>query len=411
MGRMVKELNYKHTLYASYTGFITQAIVNNLAPLLFLTFQNTFSISLAQIGLLVSINFCVQMVVDFLATRFVDRLGYRVCIVTAHILAAAGVAGLGIFPYLLPSAYAGLMLSVIIYGIGGGLIEVLISPIVEALPGEEKASAMSLLHSFYCWGHVGVVLLSTLFFVTAGIGHWYILPLLWAIVPLCNTFVFAKVPLCKLVEDQEKMSVKGLIGLKLFWMFILLMICSGAAEQAMVQWASLFAESGLGVSKTVGDLLGPCAFAVLMGLSRVFYGKFGSRIDLKRFIRLSSILCIGSYLLAALSPWPLLSLAGCALCGLSVGIMWPGTLSLSSRFCPQGGTAMFALLALAGDVGCALGPGLVGRISTAVEQGKAAWSQVLFPGQPLAEIGLKTGLTVAVIFPLVMFAVVWGVRK
>lgn len=382
------QLQYKHTRNACYLGYITQAIVNNLAPLLFVTFQKQFSISLDKIGLLISVNFAMQMLIDALAAKFVDKIGYRTCIVGAHIFCTVGLAGMGIFPFVFPSAYAGLIAAVLINAVGGGLIEVLVSPIVESLPGDEKASAMSLLHSFYCWGHVSVVLLSTVFFVSVGTEHWTILSALWAIVPLFNTFLFLNVPLNTIHSEEASLPIRKLFSMKLFWVFLLLMICAGASEQAMSQWTSLFAESGLQVSKTMGDLLGPCAFAVLMGVSRAFYGKFGAKLNLKRFIAGSGVLCIASYLFAAFSPMPLLSLVGCALCGLSVGILWPGTFSLSSAYCPQGGTALFALLALGGDVGCAAGPGLVGWVSS------------------LAGGELKWGLTAALVFPILLLLLI-----
>lgn len=397
---------YKHTLYASYLGYITQAIVNNLPPLLFIIFQKSLGISLGQLGFLVSLNFGVQMLVDLLSAKFAVRIGYRFCIVAAHICSTVGLLGLGIFPRVLSDPYAGLVLSMVISAVGGGLIEVLVSPIVQALPGEEKASAMSLLHSFYCWGHVTVVLLSTLYFVTVGLAHWYYLPILWALLPLFNTFLYAFSPIRSLDEDGEILPVRKLFSIKIFWIFLLLMICSAASEQAMAQWSSLFAESGLKVSKTLGDLLGPCSFAVCMGLTRVFYGKRGNRISLKKFLAFSSILCTASYLIATLSPFPLLSLAGCALCGLSVGIMWPGSFSLAAEYCPAGGTGMFAILALAGDIGCSLGPGLVGTISNAAVTGNLYLTKLLFGRLSPAEAGLKTGLITAVIFPLLMILLV-----
>ena len=397
------KLQYKHTVYASYLGYITQAIVNNLPPLLFITFQKTMGISLSELGFLVSLNFGVQMLVDLISAKFVDRIGYRICIVAAHICSTVGLVGLGLFPMLLPNPYLGLMIAVVINAIGGGLIEVLVSPIVQALPGDEKASAMSMLHSFYCWGHVTVVLLSTLYFVTIGLSRWYFLPLIWAVLPLFNTFFYAKVPLLTLTGEHSATPLRKLFSMKIFWLFLILMICSAASEQAMAQWAALFAESGLNVSKTMGDLLGPCAFAVCMGLSRTYYGKNGSRIDLKKFILASSILCMISYLLATLSPVPLLSLAGCALCGLSVGIMWPGSFSLAAEYCPAGGTGMFALLALAGDIGCSLGPGMVGVVSNSVASRSGSLSNLLFGNLTGTEAGLKTGLLCAILFPVLMF--------
>ena len=374
---------YRRTLYASYLGYITQAIINNLAPLLFVIFQDEFHISVAQIGFLVTYNFGVQILVDVLAARYAERLGYKPCIVAAHVLCAAGLVGLGVLPGLLPP-YAGLLLAVTVYAVGGGLIEVLISPIVQALPTDEKSSAMSLLHSFYCWGHAAVVILTTLFFWLVGTAHWRLLTALWAVLPAANAVLFVGCPVRVLSEDAGPMPVKQLLRMGMFWLFAILMVCSGAAEQAMSQWASYFAERGLRVSKSMGDLLGPCLFALLMGLSRLFYGIKGEKIPLERFIIFSGILCIASYLIAVLAPLPVLALVGCGLCGLSVGILWPGVFSLAAEYCPQGGTAMFALLALAGDVGCSSGPSLVG----AVAQG--------FHGQ------LKAGLLAAIVFPVVL---------
>ena len=380
--------SYKSTIYACYVGFITQAIVNNLGPLLFLTFQKQFAVSVEKIGFLITLNFGVQLLVDLLAAKYVDRIGYRPSMVFAHLTAAAGLVGMGVFPFIFPSAYMGLMAAVILNGIGGGLLEVLVSPIVEAAPSGEKEKAMSMLHSFYCFGHVSVVILSTIGFQLMGIENWRILPVIWAVIPFLNAFAFMKVPIRVLVEETERIPVKKLVTMRIFWLFVVLMLCAGASEQAMSQWASFFAESSLQVSKTMGDLLGPCAFAALMGLSRMFYGRFGERIKLEKFMAMSSLLCVASYLLAVFAPVPVVSLLGCALCGLSVGIMWPGTFSIAARDCKRGGTAMFAFLALAGDAGCMSGPGLVGVVA----EKAGSW-------------GLKGGLLAAIIFPVCIGAV------
>ena len=357
--------SYKHTIFAAYGGYITQAIINNFLPLLLLTFQTTWDIPLSKLTLLISINFGVQLTVDLICAKVADKLGYRPCIVTAHVLSAVGLAGLGIFPYLLPDPYVGILLSIIIYAIGGGITEVLISPIVEACPSDNKESAMELLHSFYCWGHVFVILASTAFFALAGIDNWRILAGLWAMVPLLNAIYFTLVPIRQLNEsvDGEQLPIPKLLRMPTFWLFIILMLCAGASEQAMSQWASAFAEAGLGVSKTVGDLAGPCMFAILMGLSRLVSSRLTLKYDQGKLMVGSCALCIFSYLLAALSPWPILSLVGCGLCGLSVGMMWPGTFSLASVACRGGGTALFAFLALAGDLGCMSGPAVVGLLS------------------------------------------------
>lgn len=352
--------NYQKTLRACYLGFITQAIAANFVPLLFLTFHNDYRIPLGRIALIPTAFFLTQLVVDVLCARFVDAIGYRRAIVASEVASALGLIALAFVPDLCPNPFAGILCCVVMYAIGSGLIEVLCSPIVEACPFDHKESVMSLLHSFYCWGSVGAILLSTLFFATFGIQRWRLLACLWALVPLYNIYNFATCPIEHLVEEGEGMSMGQLFTAPLFWVAALLMVCSGASELSMSQWASAFAESGLGLSKTLGDLLGPCLFAIAMGISRVIYGKFGDRLDLTKAMLGSGALCLCCYLLASLSASPALGLAGCVTCGFSVGIMWPGTLSLSSKRLPRGGTAMFALLAMAGDLGGAFGPGLVG---------------------------------------------------
>ncbi len=384
------EKKYKRTLYACYFGYITQAAIVNLVPLLFVIFQKTYHLTVTQIGFLVTFNFAIQILTDLVAIKYVEKIGPKPCAILANVLSAVGLAGLSVLPEILPVPYMGLLICVGIYAIGGGLLEVLISPIVEALPTTGKSSAMSLLHSFYSWGQAAVVLLTTVFFWAAGQDDWRILPLLWAVIPLGNIFLFLISPVSLPNENAESISTKALFRMKLFWLLALLMLCSSAAEQAMSQWASFFAEKGLRVSKTTGDLLGPMTFALLMGVARMFYGIKGEKIQLEKFIVVSGILCIGSYLLVVFSPIPVLSLVGCGLCGLSVGIMWPGVISLASARCPRGGTAMFAFLALAGDVGCSAGPSVVSIITEASG------------GQ------MKAGLLAAIVFPVILAL---GIRR
>ena len=379
------KLTYRHTISACFIGYIVQAILNNFAPLLFLTFQSSYRIPLTQITMLVTVNFGVQLLVDLLSAGFVDKIGYRASMGIAHLTSALGLVLLAFLPELLPAPFFGLLIAVIVYAVGGGLLEVLVSPIVESCPTDNKAKAMSLLHSFYCWGHVGVVLISTAFFAVFGIGNWKILAVLWAVVPFLNFFLFLRVPIAPLVPEGEKgLRLGELVRMRLFWILFLMMMGAGASEQAVSQWASTFAEQGLGVSKTVGDLAGPMAFAVCMGLSRAFYGKRGDRIDLDRFMAASGVLCAASYLLISLVPVPAIGLAGCALCGLSVGIMWPGTFSKAAATLRGGGTALFALLALAGDLGCSGGPTLAGIVSGT------------------AGNDLHAGILAAVVFPVLL---------
>ncbi len=388
---MKKQLSYNHTIFACYAGYITQAIVNNLAPLLFVIFSEQFGLPLSQITLLITINFLIQLCVDCVSAVFVDKIGYRRCIVAAHIFSATGLASMAVLPFILPP-FVGLLISVFMYAVGGGIIEVLISPIVEACPTDNKASVMGILHSFYCWGTVTVILLSTLFLTLAGRESWRVLAIVWAIFPLCNSFFFAKVPIAPLVEEGEGMKTSELIKNGLFWVFVMLMIASGASEQAMSQWASAFAELGLGVSKTVGDLAGPCMFSILMGISRVFYSKMSEKnADIVKYVIMSGVLCVIAYFTASFSPSPILSLIGCALCGLSVGVLWPGVFSMASAGFPKGGTAMFAYLALAGDLGCSGGPTLVGFVSG------------------LLGNNLKAGVAAGAVFPviLIIFALIY----
>ena len=376
--------NYKKTLIACYLGFVTQAIAANFAPLLFLKFHNDYSIPLGRIALISTLFFLTQLVIDMFCAKFVDRIGYRVCVVTSSLCFSAGLAGLAFLPELLPDPFTGILVSVVIYAVGSGLLEVLGSPIVEACPFEHKEAVMSLLHSFYCWGSVGVVVISTVFFAVFGIDSWKWLACLWALIPLYNTYNFATCPIEPLVEDGKGMAIAELFRVPVFWVAIILMVCAGASELSMAQWASAYAESAIGLTKTTGDLAGPCLFAVTMGISRVIYGKYGDRIDLQSFMLGSGCLCLVCYLMASLSANPMVGLVGCILCGFSVGIMWPGTISISSKQLPRGGTAMFALLAMAGDLGGAFGPSLVGNITQ------------------MANDNLQKGMLAGSVFPLVL---------
>lgn len=390
---MKTKLTYNHTIIACFIAYIVQAIVNNFVPLLFLTFQDTYGISLSKITFLVTLNFGIQLLVDLLSAFFVDKIGYRAAMCTAHLSVAIGFILLTILPEVLPDPYIGIMLAVIVYAIGGGLLEVVVSPVVEACPTKHKESAMSLLHSFYCWGHVGVVLISTVFFAMFGISHWRMLAILWIIIAMGNMLFFTKTPVASLIEEgQSSLSFRELLSQKMFWLLLLMMVCSGASEQAVSQWASTLAEKSLGVSKTVGDLAGPMAFAILMGTSRALYGKFGQKMDLDRFMSASCVLCVAAYLLIALVPNPMINLMGCAICGFSVGIMWPGSFSKAAASLPLGGTLMFAFLALGGDVGCAGGPTFAGLIASAFGE------------------NLQMGILFAIVFPMGLFVLLHFVK-
>lgn len=381
--------NFNKTIYACFAGYVVLAVVNNFAPLLFLTFQSTYHISWSSISALITINFCVQLCVDLAGARFIDKIGYRASMMIAHGAAALGLIGLAILPAALPEPFWGLVVCVTVYAVGGGILEVLVSPIVESCPTANKEGYMSLLHSFYCWGHVAVVLLSTVFFAVAGIENWRVLSLLWALLPIANGIAFTVVPIpTPESEGHAGMPARKLLKSGLFWIIFLMMLCAGASEQGISQWASAFAEKALHIPKTVGDLAGPLTFATLMGISRALYAKFSERIPLNKALSVCGLLCVISYLLASLSPSPVIAFAGCALCGLSVGVMWPGTFSIGAAQL-KGGTAMFALFALAGDLGCSAGPTLVGMVSDG------------FGGN------LKAGILAAVIFPAGLLAAIF----
>ncbi|MBR6627110.1 MAG: MFS transporter [Lachnospiraceae bacterium] len=382
------------TIYACYLGYIVQGIINNINPILFVTYQKRLGISLEMISLLIIMNFGFQILVDLVAAKYVDRIGHRLCMVMAHVCTVLGLFAIGLLPAVLPNPVPALIIGTVLNGMGGGLLEVLVSPIVEAVPGDEKEKAMSLLHSFYCWGCVGFIALSTLLLRMLGSENWFYLPLIWAVLPFINIVAFSKVPILRLVEEDEQLPVRKLFGMKMFWLLVILMLCAGASEMGMSQWASYFAEIGLKVDKTAGDLLGPCFFCILMGIVRTYYGRSEGTMNLHKFIKGSCLLCIVSYLIAVFAPHPVLGLFGCGLCGLSIAILWPGTFSIAARSCKAGGTVLFALLALAGDIGCATGPQLVSMVSG------------LAP-----EYGLKAGLLAAIVFPLVLLVTLGVLEK
>lgn len=406
---MGKSNPFKKTIFACYRGYVTQAIVNNLAPLLFIIFQTRFSLSFEMIGNLILLNFGTQLAVDVIVVKFAEKIGYRRLVILAHMLCAAGLIALSVLPNVMGVPFAGMVIAVILYAMGGGIIEVMINPIVDAIPGDDKASAMSMLHSFYCWGQVLVVLLTTLVLGWIGQDLWVLLPVAWAALPIYNAFRFAKVPMMPPVAEHEKIPIKKMLASKVFIIAMVLMLCAGAAELTMAQWASLFAEKAVGVSKVMGDLLGPCLFAALMGVGRTIYGVFGKKINLTLALAVSSVLCMLSYLMAALSGNPAMSLAGLALCGFAVSIMWPGVVSYSASHFAAGGTAMFGILAIFGDFGCSVGPWVMGMVSGSVEAAPGLLTGLggLTPDQ----LGLKVGLFAAVVFPAIMLAGVLAMRK
>lgn len=396
------KFNFKHTLTACYIGYIVQAIVNTLSPLLFIIFNEQLGLSLTEISILITVNFIVQISMDFASTFFINVLGYRKSVVIAELLATVGLISMSLFTVFVPNKFVALLASTILMSMGGGIIEVVVSPIVEAIPGDQKASAMSILHSFYCWGQLAVVLLTTLYLFVFGMGAWIALPILYATVPAIGALMFTAVPVNQLESGGEKSSFKSLIKQKGFWLMVVIMICAGASEVSMAQWGSLFAEVTLGIPKALGDLLGPSVFAICMGLGRVIFGRVADKIRLERWLCASFALCIVAYLITTLCGIPAVASMGFALSGLSVAILWPGTYSLGAKEIPNGGTLIFALFALSGDIGCTLGPDLVGIVSDAVSASGNGFLSILISGSGISA-GLRTGLFLATLFPIIGF--------
>jgi len=407
----MKKLSYKNTLHACYLGYITQAIIVNLSPIFFVIFKDSYGLDNGDIGIIVFVLFAIQLGVDLASTWFVDKFGFRRCAVIAHLSAAAGLLLLGLLPCVMENKFIGILIAIVIGAVGSGIIEVIISPIVDLLPAESKASAMSLLHSFYCWGQVAVVALSTLLLALIGRDFWYVIPFIWMLIPVTDAVVFNFVPVPDTVPEEEKVSPKKFATSKIFILAAFLMFSSAMAELSMSQWASYFAEKGLGVNKLLGDLMGPCLFGVFMGAGRTLHGIYGGKTDLAKTLSSSSFVCFLGYILTVFSPIPVLSLLGCGITGLGVGLLWPGTLSLTSEKIPGGGTALFALLALFGDLGCSVGPWLTGIISDSVRDTSVFAGLSQTTGMSTEQLALKTGLLIISLFPLMAVFIIRKVGK
>lgn len=386
------KLTYKHTQLACYLGYVSQAITTTFLPLLFIRLSGEFGFSLSKLTVIITITFCSEVFIDAFCPKLISKIGYRASMVFANICSFVGTAGYAVLPFLTKDPYTGFVICAVINAVGSGFDEVLVSPIVEACPTANKARAMALLHSFYCWGCAAVVIFSTLFFRFAGIENWRVLAVIWGLIPLSNIFLFCFVPIRTLEEEKGESRFGEMLKNPMFWLMCAVMICAGASELSMSQWASAFAEAGLGVSKVYGDLLGPCAFAVLMGVSRVIFSRIDDKTDISKILIVCAVLCIGAYLLSSLSASPVIALMGCCLCGFAVAPMWPGAFSMASKDIPNASTAMFAAFALAGDIGCTTGPTAVGFISSAGGN------------------DISRGLIYSVVFPAVMIVCLFVIR-
>lgn len=413
------DMKYRNTLVSCYLGYITQAIIVNLTPLFFVIFREEYNMSLAGIGQIVLVLFLMQLFIDAFAIKFVDKIGYKKTAVISSCFAALGLVLMSVLPVLMDNTYAAVMISIIVGSVGAGLTEVIISPIVDSLPSEAKASTMSLLHAFYCWGQLLVVVVTTIVLKIIvnmlGPEFWMLIPAAWALIPFFNIFGFIKAPV---IEPHDTNSFSGLLSLfkdKTFIVVLVLMICAGASECSMSQWASYFAEVALGIPKVVGDILGPGLFALFMGIGRTVYGCFGKKIDLKKCLAACSVITVICYVLTIFCRLSAVSLIGCSVCGLGVSLMWPGMLSMSSERFPSGGSAMFALLALGGDIGCSIGPWITGIVSDKVCEGTYFLKISESIGMEIQELALRSGLFVVMIFPIFsvigVIAIIRGLKK
>lgn len=375
-------VSYKRTKLACYTGLTVQAIINNFLPILFIIFQRDYGLSYEQLGRLLFINFAIQILADFLTPYIVKLIGYKGSAITCHFLATLGLVLLFVLPNIMADFYTAVVISVMVYAFSSGIIEVVMSPIMELIPQDNKTANMAFLHSFYCWGQALTVVVTTLLVKLLGFNDWRFIPLLWAIIPFLNMLFFTRVPVVEQPEQQNEKTSRSIFKTREFICFAIFMLCAGANEIAMSEWASVFAQNALGVSKTVGDLAGPCAFAILMGSGRVIYAKFLCKFSYRKVTIVNSLLCLACYFAVAVCKVPAFSLLACAICGFSVSIAWPGTISLAAARFPNGGTMLFSICALCGDMGCSTGPWLLGAVADITD--------------------LNTGFLVCCIFPLAM---------
>lgn len=381
---MQGKINYTPTKISAYVGYFVQAIVNNFLPILFVAFQDIYGIGYEKLGRLIVFNFITQMVTDILSPKIISLLGYRKTAVMCQLIAALGLTLAAVLPNVLPNAYIGIVLAVIVYAFASGLMEVIISPMIEMLPTSNKSGNMSLLHSFYCWGQAITTVGTTLLLSAFGYRGWTYIPLIWAIVPFINAFSFIRVPIVEPQPERKSDSFRVLFSDRRFRVFMLIMLCAGASEIAMAEWASVFAQNALGVSQIAGDLAGPCAFSLFMGLGRLLYAAFSEKISYRSTVIVLGLCCAVCYYIAAFASIPIFALAACALCGFTVSILWPGTISAGAVAFPRGDAVMFSVFAMCGDIGCCIGPWLLGVVAE--------------------HFTLNIGFAVSSFFPLLMVA-------
>lgn len=373
------ERKYIPTKLAGYVGFVVQAIVNNFLPILFIVFQDIYGLGYEKLGRLIVFNFAVQMFIDFITPKIIHKIGYRRAAFLCQFTACLGLCLMSLLPRIMPSPYTAMFIAIAVYATGSGLMEVILSPMIEMLPTGNKSGNMAVLHSFYCWGQTVVVPLTTLMVFAFGYENWSYIPLVWAIVPFINMLAFLRVPIVEPGREVKQSTLIELLKTPSFIIYMLMMFCGGASEIAMSQWASLFVEQALGVSKAIGDIVGPCLFALFMALGRVIYAKFSKKVSFTRLLIWLNILCFVCYVMVGISKIAALSLVFCALCGFSVSISWPGIYSAGARTFKTGGAVMFSAFAMCGDTGCALGPGLVGLVAEYTNLNMGFIAAAVFP--------------------------------
>lgn len=403
--------SYQLTTISCFVGIFCQAVSSNITAILFIPLMTLYGLSYVHLGLLVGINFTTQVLVDIIASRLVDRYGFRVFVLPSDILAVIGLVLFGLTPVLFDNILTGLVFSTIIFSASCGLQEVMLSPIVNAIPHNDKGPAMALMHSFYAWGQVATIIITTLFLFFFGIENWQVIVFLWALVPLVNFFMFLAAPFPGVIHENQRMTMRDLI-LKPFYLVALLAIMGGAAtELVMNQWSSTFSEKVLELPKVTGDILGMCGFAVFLGLGRVLYGRYGSKINMNNVLVGSAAAAVVCYIAVAISPLPAISLAACAVCGLAASLLWPGTLVITAEKYPLAGAWIFAILAAAGDIGAASGPFAAGVITDLTRQMPSilqfAASLQLLPDQ----FAIRIAILLSAIFPLFTLACHWFLKQ
>ena len=401
--------SYKSTIAACYIGSFVQAIIVNTTPILFIPLREQFGLTFQQMGLLVLINFISQVGCDILFSNAIDKYGFRRFVVAAHGLAVVGLVLFAASPLLFDRPFAGFVTATIIFSGSGGLLELLLSPIVNAIPTDEKAGAMSVLHSFYSWGQAAVILLTTVLLFVFGRAWWQWIILIWTLVPLFNFFFLMRVPFAPNVPEEQRQGMDKILLKPFFIAALATILCGAAAELCISQWASAYLEEAMRLPKVVGDVGGVCLFAVMMGVGRLFYGMYGKKINVSLMMLIGTVGAAACYITVALSGTAVLSLLACGLCGLCVSLLWPGTLVVASEHYPLAGAWMFAILA-AGDIGASAGPWLMGVVAEQAHR-LPFLSGLLTQGMSPDQLGLRAAMLVSALFPIIAFFCLRWMRK